>query len=380
MAAGGLAPAEPTQRRPGERDDVIHAVIGTKAQLVKMAPLMRALQERSIPYNFILTGQHRETMDDLRENFSLKAPDVVLHAGRDVVSLPAMALWMARALAASVARRRAIFGGDRRGIVLVHGDTFSTLLGALMGRLAGLTVGHVEAGLRSFHLFHPFPEELTRLLTFRLAQVYYCPGRWALENLRGYRGEKVDTGYNTLLDALRHIRTRFAEARVEVPAEPFCVVTTHRFENLYRKEVLERNLALIERLAARMRCLFILHPITRSRLERWGLRARLERHPRIELRPRYDFLDFIRLISAAEFVVSDGGSNQEECFYLGKPCLLLRRTSERREGLGENALLSEYRPEVFERFARDYPRYRRAPIETAHSPVERICEHLLAYA
>ena len=159
---------------------MIHIVLGTKAQLVKMAPVMVRLRDRDIPYRFVHTGQHQATMSEMLDEFGLKHPDVVLHRGRDVVSLPQMAVWTAGILWKCLTRRREIFGEPARGIVLVHGDTLSTLLGALMGKVARLRVGHVESGLRSFRLFDPFPEEIIRLLTFRLSDSLYCPGSWAL--------------------------------------------------------------------------------------------------------------------------------------------------------------------------------------------------------
>ncbi len=356
---------------------MIHVVIGTKAQLVKMAPVMAELQRRNHPYNFIFTGQHQETIPALRENFSLKEPDVVLHRGRDITSVPAMLVWMLRILFLAVTQRRKIFQGDRRGgVVLVHGDTFSTLLGALMGRIAGHRVAHVESGLRSFNLLHPFPEELTRLLVFRLATIYYCPGSWALQNVSGFRGEKIDTRYNTLLDALQSALSGPVPEHLQIPAGDFCIATTHRFENLYSREVLERNLSLIERAAGRMKLLFVMHPVTRRKLEKYGLLGRLESNPRIELRPRYDYFSFMRLVSAAEFVISDGGSNQEECYYLGKPCLLLRKTTERQEGLGENVVLSGFEQSVVDAFLEHYSDHRRPPLLGSVSPVQIICDHL----
>ena len=173
--AGEAADGEPS---------MIHIVLGTRAQLVKMAPVMARLRDRGEPYRLIHTGQHHASMDEMLVEFELKRPDVVLYSGPDVVSLPQMAFWGVRILFRCLTGRRVIFGDHRRGIVLVHGDTVSTLLGALMGRVAGLTVGHVESGLRSFRLFHPFPEEITRLLTFRLSHVLFCPGEWAMGTSR----------------------------------------------------------------------------------------------------------------------------------------------------------------------------------------------------
>lgn len=340
---------------------MIYVVLGTKAQLIKMAPVMQALRAAGLPYRFISTGQHRETMDDLLANFGLPGPDYRLYEGRDITSVPAMALWALRILWRTLKRRREIFGGDARGIVLVHGDTFSTLLGALMGRVAGLQVGHVESGLRSFNLFHPFPEEAIRLATFRLSHVLFCPGPWAVANVAGVRAEKVDTGGNTLADALRHAVATTDIDGVSIPAEPFAVVTLHRFENLYSRPAVERVVAIVERIAESRRLLFILHPPTAKKLREFGLDARLAALPGVELRPRYDYFRFIKLLSAADFVVSDGGSNQEECFYLGKPILLLRKATERQEGLGENCVLSGYDPAVIDRFVAGWASHRRPP-------------------
>jgi len=101
---------------------MIYVVLGTKAQLIKMAPVMQALRAAGLPYRFISTGQHRETMDDLLANFGLPGPDYRLYEGRDITSVPAMAVWALRILWRTLKRRREIFGGDARGIVLVHGD------------------------------------------------------------------------------------------------------------------------------------------------------------------------------------------------------------------------------------------------------------------
>ena len=364
---------------------MIHVILGTKAQLIKMAPIMRLLQDRGVEYRFIATGQHRETMQDLLDNFGIRRPDVVLYDGPDVTSIPRMALWSLRILASTAWRRAAIFGPRPAGMVLVHGDTFSTLLGALMGRMAGLRVGHVESGLRSFRLLHPFPEELTRLAVFRLAQVHYCAGAWALANLRGVRGEKIDTGGNTLADSVRLA----AAAPMELAEQSFaqrggsdgyCVASIHRFENIRNRAALERIVALLERIAANRSMVFVLHPPTLRKLRRHRLLQRLELNPRIELRPRSDFFRFIRLVGGADFVVSDGGSNQEECYYLGKPVLLLRMATERREGLGENCVLSRYDPQVVDRFVEQWQSHRR-PLDLGQdSPSRIIVEHCLAAA
>lgn len=355
---------------------MIHVVLGTKAQLVKMAPLLVRMRERGVAYRFIHTGQHQATMAEMLEEFRLPPPDVVLHRGRDIVSPPQMALWMARILAKCRVARREVFGNDAGGIVLVHGDTFSTLLGALMGRVAGLRVGHVEAGLRSFDLWNPFPEELTRLATFRLSHVLFCPGAWAMQNVAGLRRERVDTVVNTLTDTLA-LALRAERQRHHVPDEPFALVSLHRYENIFRSARFRALIEQVEEIARARRVLFVLHPPTERRLEKLGLRERLEANPAIELRPRYTYFDFVTLLERAGFAVTDGGSVQEECSYLGVPCLLMRRATERREGLGENAVLSNYDPQVIRAFCLDPERHRRPPRASPALASDRIIDSII---
>lgn len=358
---------------------MIHLVLGTKAQLVKMAPVMVRLKARGVPYRFIFTGQHRATIREMLDEFGLEPPDVVLYSGRDIVSLRQMGFWVLRILAKTVLKRREIFGADERGIVLVHGDTFSTLLGALMGRVAGLRVGHVESGLRSFDLFHPFPEEMTRLLTFRLSHTLYCPGPRAAANVSGLRREIVDTGSNTLADTVA-LAAAAPLREDHVPIGGFGIVSLHRYENIFRRERFASLVGVLEQMAERKPLLFILHPPTEEQAERFGLRERLEANPRIELRPRYSYFDFFALLRRADFVVTDGGSIQEETSYLGIPCLLLRKATERGEGLGANAVLSNYDPGVIRRFTLDFAAHRQPALGSPCRASDVVIDSALRYA
>jgi UDP-N-acetylglucosamine 2-epimerase (non-hydrolysing) len=359
----------------GVGDVMIHIIIGTKAQLIKMAPVMKALTENGLDYRFISTGQHRETMDDILRNFNLRSPDYVLYDGPDITSIPKMAIWAIRILWRTLSKRTEIFGNGSSGIVLVHGDTFSTLLGAMMGRFAGLKVGHVESGLRSFNLFHPFPEEIIRLLTFRLSHYLFCPGAWAAGNVASCAAQKIDTGENTLRDSLRLAVSVLDASKMEIPEKSFAVITLHRFENICSRSALERVVKIVERIAENNHVLFILHKPTEKNLRKFGLYARLVELKNVELRQRYDYFRFIKLVSMADFVVSDGGSNQEECYYLGKPVLLLRTATERREGLGENCILSGYDLGIVDRFVATWQDSRRPSRAPEHSPSDIIAKY-----
>ncbi|MGK5086846.1 UDP-N-acetylglucosamine 2-epimerase [Bdellovibrionota bacterium FG-2] len=357
---------------------MIHVIIGTKAQLIKMAPIMRRLQDLGIPYNYISTGQHKDTMEEILDNFELKKPDVHLYQGRDITAIPQMAMWSLRILWKVLFNRAAVFrqnNKDKSGIVLVHGDTFSTLLGALMGKLAGLKVGHVESGLRSYNWFQPFPEELTRLATFRLSDFMFCPGQWAVENLKPYSGEKVNTDANTLLDSLSYALPGIKKLPGDyVPTRSFGIVTLHRFENFRDEDSTRRIVECVEQIAKTQDLLFILHKPTEINLRKYGFYERLRANPRIEMRPRYDYFKFIKLLLGARFVISDGGSNQEECYYLGKPVLLLRNVTERKEGLGRNAVISQFDPKVIDEFLGSLDRYTFDLLNQEKSPSAVIVE------
>ncbi len=355
---------------------MIHIIIGTKAQLVKMAPIMFRLTEKGIPYNFIYTGQHRDTMEEMIEDFRIRRPDVTLYNGSDITSIFSMAIWFIRILFTSLLHKRHIFGNGKTGVVLVHGDTFSTLLGALMGRIAGLEVAHVESGLRSHNLFHPFPEEITRILTFRLSHILFCPGDWAVKNVSLLKKKIINIHANTLYDCLVLTGPRRVD---HIPNHPFVLVSLHRYENIFRKTQLEKISNILQWVSEHHKLIFILHPPTEKQLRRFDLYDNLETNNNISLRPRYNHTDFISLLEKCEFVITDGGSLQEETYYLGTPCLLLRKATERNEGIGENVVKSNYETKIIKEFCLRYQCHRQNPLQLEMKPSEIIIESIRDY-
>jgi UDP-N-acetylglucosamine 2-epimerase (non-hydrolysing) len=365
----------PTAGQPGGR---IAVVIGTRAQLIKMAPLMRLLQDRGIAYRFIHTAQHRESLEEILEDFGVKSPDYVLFEWDDEArTLARFGGWLLRAGALLLRDRRRILPG-RGGIVLTHGDTTSTIWGAALGRLTGNRVMHVESGLRSHRLLQPFPEEINRLVTFWLSDVYACPNDWALANLDRFRGVKLNTGANTLTDAVRMALEAGDGGTPGEDAGEYAVASVHRFENLFPRGRLAKVVEILEAVAESLPVRFLLHPPTRRQLDALGLRQRLDRNPRIETGPRLGFFAFHELVSRAAFVITDGGSNQEELSYTGKPALLLRDVTERIEGLGRNVVVCGLDLERARAFASSYERYRQPPQSLDIRPSERIVEWLVA--
>jgi len=350
---------------------MIYIIVGTRAQLIKVAPVMIQLGNRSVDFSFVFTGQHTSTINDLIGVFGIPNPDLRLYDGKEITKTSQVPSWSAECIRKSLSAKDFFQQGD---IALVHGDAYSAILGAIIAKSMGMKIGHIEAGLRSYDLFNPFPEEIIRVLTSRMTVFHFCPGEWAVNNLKRNRGVKIDTKLNTLYDALRLFGED--EASIDIPDNMYGIVSIHRFENIFNKRRLEFIVGLIGEISEKVSLLFVLHPSTRNSLKRYGLLETLEQNGNIELRPRYDYLKFVKLMMDSEFVITDGGSNQEECYYLGKPCLLFRDKTERLEGLGRNVVLSRFDRRTIHYFIGHYERYRYPELRIDRSPSGVIADFL----
>lgn len=358
---------------------MIHVVIGTRAQLVKMIPLMRLMKDRGWDYNFVFLPQHRATIREMLDEFAVKPPDVILtDNAEDIVKTWQMALWSIKTLALGIWHRKRIFRGDRSGIALVHGDAPPLLLGALIARAQGLKVAQVEAGLRSFDFKCPFPEELTRYLAGRLGLIdlHFCQDDKAMSNVKKYPGKAIHTDGNTILDTLRLL----GDLASNESEEPFALVSLHRYETITDASRMGFIIDKLIHLSQRLRLKFILHPSTRVALLTHRLMEELQAAERIDLLPRMSFVNFQTTLARAEMLVTDGGSNQEESAYLGIPCLLLRATTERVEGLGKNVVLSKFNERIIEDFFEDYSKYAVRTDLHERSPSDIILHHIERYA
>lgn len=340
---------------------------------------MRELQQRNIDYNFVFSGQHQATIDDIRSEFGVKKPDYTLYKGDDITGVFQMLIWMINILFSVWLNRNEVWQGDKKGIVLNHGDTFSTLLGSFSAKMCGLKNAHVESGLRSYNLFHPFPEEITRRLTFLLTDVFLAPGDWAMRNLKSYKGTKINTTYNTLIDALSTSAETIDSLDIEIPTHQYGIVSTHRFENVFSRKRLQNIIIQLEKISQHHKLLFILHKPTHKNLLKYDLYERLSNNKNIVIRPRYSYFKFIKLVKNSDFVITDGGSNQEECYFLGKPCLIFRKATERQEGINHNAMLSMLNAEKISEFMNNIEQYQKAPIHASKSPSTIIVDGLKEY-
>lgn len=315
-------------------------VIGTRAQLVKVAPVLQRAHQSGLQHTVWFTGQHHESIEDLIADFHLSSEFEFPNERRERSSIGGLAVWAPRTFFACKDYVKAIsVWTKRRPMVIVHGDTLSTLIGAVAGKWGGGDVVHLESGLSSGRVLDPFPEELLRRLTFRHARYALCPNSEAAARMQRYpKCIVVDTGENTLLDCVRFALCGTDNASVPGDGRRF-VASIHRFQNIYSRTALTAIVDEILVAAEFGGVDFILHPPTEKRLRHYGLYERLAEHADVELLARKPYTEFLGMLRGARGVFSDGGSNQEELSYLGIPAVLYRDRSERPDGLGANIRL-----------------------------------------
>lgn len=354
--------------------------MGTKAQFLKMVPILLAAQERGLEVHVIDTGQHGSLIRSITDEHGLSVPGRSLVPGSEGVSTILGGLaWLGRISRLLVEGRdslsRRLFGGEKT-VCLVHGDTLSTLVSALIAKRAGQQVAHVEAGLRSYRLWDPFPEEIVRILVMRLSDLLFAPNPEAMRNIEkmGLSASAYLLSGNTGIDALRLALARGSALPSDLPAE-YGIATVHRLETLYDQARLRRVVDFVIRAQERLPILWVQHPPTARRLRRHGLeRTLLKAGVRcVDLQPHSVF---VQLLKRAAFVLTDGGSIQEEVAQLGVPALLLRNGSERPDGLGNNVVLSEMQEQRLVSFLDDFESFRRPARATEESPSREIIDIL----
>ena len=298
-----------------------------------------------------------------------------------VKCLASKALGLAARLVSRTKLRDEVFGGQG-GVCVVRGDTPTTLLSVLMAKRAGLAVAHVESGLKTGRLFHPFPEEIMRVVVPKMSDVMFAPGPVAAENLRrsGVKGRIVEQSANTVVETMSEALEDVLDAEHDSADAGWgapAIITMHGVENLHRRSRREALVDVVETLASTTRVRWVVHGPTERALA-GEPRRRLEAAG-VELVPLTPRREFLSMLAVAPFIVTDGGSIQEECAALGVPTLLWRVCSERPDGLGENIVLSRYDRGVVDDFLRDPQQHRRPCQLPKVSPTAQILTELAAW-
>ena len=353
--------------------------IGTEAELIKLFPVLNEFSKKGIAYSIIASGQN--DISKSRILSYLKNPTIEIFLSKKPITQTPVGVfvWFMKNLFSGhfLLRKEIGKSKDSKEFFIVHGDTVSTVMGALLGKSLGYKVAHIEAGLRSFNLLHPFPEELDRVITSFFVDVHFCPNTWAQKNLQKRKGVKIITKENTLLDSLRHVLHQGETPSVlkRMKKKKYFVFVMHRQENIYNETRVRSLIAEVEKQVKKLPCIFILHKPTELALTSYSLLKRIEKNEDIHITPRLPYEEFMKVLYNSEFIITDGGSNQEESYYMGKPCLVLRSETERIEGVDKNVVISKNNLTIIRKFIQKFEQYKRAEIAPKIQPSKIIADY-----
>lgn len=355
----------------------LYFFIGTEAEFIKLFPILLELNKKKISYSIIASGQNDITKSFLLKIIDRKSVDYLLSQEKIAQTAFGLFSWFFKTLCKGAVLLKKNLPQSKGSILVVHGDTVSTVMGALLGKFLGMKIVHVEAGLRSFNFLQPFPEEIDRVIVSRFASVHFCPNSWAVNNIKKLAGKKINTYQNTLYDSLHIIMKQPLQKNV-TQKKPYFIFIMHRQENIFDKDLSKAFLEAIFTAAEKTSCVFVMHSVTKKTLETYGFLQSILRNKNIHVIDRLPYGSFIHLLNGAEFIITDGGSNQEECSYLGVPTLVLRSVTERIEGLGKNVILQRDATAI-PRFVSEYKRFKQKPVTVKESPSKIIADVLGTY-
>ncbi|MDD5699650.1 MAG: UDP-N-acetylglucosamine 2-epimerase [Candidatus Nanoarchaeia archaeon] len=315
---------------------MIAIVIGTKAELIKCMPLMLELQKQKRDYYFIHTGQH--PLGEACREFGIKSPDFILSEEPKIstkfwskVSTNS-AFWLLKI----ISRIRKLISKLKPGYVIYHGDTMSTAAAAiassrLFNPLRKWKNVHLEAGLRSGNLLEPFPEEISRKICDKLSDILLVASELSEKNLSCYKNKKliINVG-NTIVDSASIIHQKDKKKYKKIE-EPYALINIHRHENLNNESRMKKIIEIIQ--SVKIRAIWPLHDNTKSFLEKYNLMDNIRKIKNFNITSLINYSEFIFLMANCKYLITDGGSIQEESLIFRKPCIILREKTERQEGL-----------------------------------------------
>ena len=311
----------------------IMVVFGTRPEAIKMCPLVNELKSReNIITKVCVTGQHRQMLDQVLDIFNV-VPDYDLSIMKDKQTLFDITIGILN-------RIKEVLEQEKPDVVLVHGDTSTTFVTALACFYMQIPVGHVEAGLRTYNIFSPYPEEFNREAVGIISQYNFAPTEVSKKNLLR-EGKKPETIYvtgNTVIDALKTtVREDYKHPELEwADGSRLIMLTAHRRENL--GEPMHRMFRAIRRIVDETPDVKVIYPIHMNPVVRKAADEELGDDDRIHIIEPLDVLDFHNFMARSYLILTDSGGIQEEAPSLGKPVLVMRDTTERPEGIKAGTL------------------------------------------
>lgn len=311
----------------------IMVVFGTRPEAIKMCPLVNELKTRkNIKTVVCVTGQHRQMLDRVLEAFNV-VPDYDLSIMKDKQTLFDITTNILNKI-------KAVLEEVKPDTVLVHGDTSTTFVTALACFYMSIPVGHVEAGLRTYDIYSPYPEEFNRQAVSIISQYNFAPTEMSKNNLlkEGKKAETIFVTGNTAIDALKTtVREDYSHEELSwAEGSRLIVITAHRRENL--GEPMHRMFRAIRRIIEENPDVKAIYPIHMNPVVRQAAQEELSGCDRIHIIEPLDVLDFHNFLSRCYMILTDSGGVQEEAPSLGKPVLVMRDTTERPEGIAAGTL------------------------------------------
>ncbi len=296
----------------------IGIVLGTRPEIIKLSSIIRELQNQDINFFIIHTNQHfNENMDKVFfKELQLPLPNYNLN----INSCPHYEM-----IGKMILKLGKIYEREKPDIILVQGDTNSTLAGAITANKLNIKIGHVEAGLRSYD--KSMPEEINRILTDHISEFLFCPTQKQADILirEGIEKEKIYIVGNTIVDAL-YQNIKIAQKKYKINGN-YILLTIHRPSNVDNKENLEKILKGIEKIISHFKIpvIFPIHPRTRKNIEKFNIKIPQE----IKLIEPQGYLKFLILLKNSRLIITDSGGLQEEGCILNIPCITIRENTER---------------------------------------------------
>lgn len=308
-------------------------VFGTRPEAIKMCPLVKELKTRkNIQPIVCVTGQHREMLNQVLDCFNV-APDYNLNIMQDKQTLFDITTNI-------INKIKPVIENEKPDVILVHGDTTTTFVTALCAFYMQIPVGHVEAGLRTYNIYSPFPEEFNRQATGIIAKYHFAPTELAKENLlkEGKNEKDIYVTGNTAIDALKTtVRNDYYNEIFDwVGADKLILLTAHRRENLGKP--LENMFTAIKRVVDEYENIKVIYPIHKNPIVRETANKIFENDKKVKLIEPLEVLDFHNFLAKSYLILTDSGGIQEEAPSLGKPVLVMRDTTERPEGIKAGTL------------------------------------------
>ena len=321
------------ERVRGGKMKKIMIVFGTRPEAIKMCPLIKELEKHPHFQTIVcVTGQHRQMLDQVLEVFQIQ-PDYDLNIMKEKQTL-------ADVTSNVLDELTPILAAEQPNIVLVHGDTTTTYATSLASFYQQIDVGHIEAGLRTYDLTSPYPEEFNRQSVSLMAKYHFAPTQKALNNLIS-EGKSVDNVYitgNTAIDALNYTISNNYQSTLlqELNNKKIILLTAHRRENL--GQPMKQMFQAVKKIAEKNKDVAIIYPMHLNPQVRKLAKEILGNQERVRLIEPLDVFDFQNLLARSYLVLTDSGGIQEEAPALNIPVLVMRETTERPEGVESGTL------------------------------------------